>query len=232
MLQKGVIVQTEHCLGEFVLTIFLRPKKDGLHRPIINLKRLNAFVTYYHFKMETIRTAIQLIRPGCYMASIDLKDAYFSVPIAREHRKFLRFTWDNKLYEFTCLPFGLACAPRVFTKVMKPLVASLRLQGYESCDYLDDSLLLGRTYQECVENVRARLTLTRNLGFTVNEKKSVLTPAQQIDFLGFHLDSKLMRISLPEPKVQSIVSSIEGLLQKQTPIIGEVETLGNWSRAS
>ena len=80
--------------------------------------------------METIRYAIQLVRPNCFLASIDLKDAYFSVPIAQEHRKFLRFQWQNKLYEFTCLPFGLACAPRVFTKVMKPLVASLRSLGF------------------------------------------------------------------------------------------------------
>ena len=82
------------------------------------------------------------------MASIDLNDAYFSVPIAKEHRKYLRFMWQNKVYEFTCLPFGLACAPCVFTKVMKPLVSSLRIMGHESCDYLDDSLLVDQTYQE------------------------------------------------------------------------------------
>ena len=101
----------------FFSNIFLRPKKDGSFRPIINLRWLNAFVAYHHFKMETIRTAIQLIRPNCFMASIDLKDAYLSVPIAKEYRIYLRFAWQNKVYEFTCLPFGLECAPRVFTKV-------------------------------------------------------------------------------------------------------------------
>ena len=222
MLQKGAIVQTVHTAGEFLSNIFIRPKKDGSFRPIINLKGLNAFVAHFHFKMETIRTAIQLIRPQCYMASVDLKDAYFAVPIASEHRKYLRFTWRGVVYEFTCLPFGLSSAPRVFTKVMKPLIASLRMRGHESCDYLDDALLVGRTFQECRENVRARTSLTRSLGFTVNYKKSALTPTKHIDFLGFHLDSERMTISLPHSKVHSIIALIQQLLQQQSPKIRDV----------
>ena len=45
------------------------------------------------------------------MAVLDLKDAYYSVPINPQHRKYLRFEFK----EFTCLPNGLASAPRVFT---------------------------------------------------------------------------------------------------------------------
>ena len=180
MLQKGAIVQKTHSDGEYLSNIFLRPKKDGSFRPIINLRGLNAFVAYHHFKMETIRNAIQLIRANDYMASIDLKDAYFAIPIAKEHRKFLRFVWQDKVYEFNCLPFGLASAPRVFTKVMKPIIASLRQLGHESCDYIDDSLLIGRTAQECVDNILARITLIQSLGFTVNAQKSVLTPPRKL----------------------------------------------------
>ena len=44
---------------------------------ILNLKQLNEFVSYYHFKMDTIQTALKLMRPGCFMASVDLKDAYY-----------------------------------------------------------------------------------------------------------------------------------------------------------
>ena len=58
---------------------------------ILNFKQLNEFVSYYHFKMDTIQTALKLMRPGCFMASVDLKDAYYSVPIALEDRKYLKF---------------------------------------------------------------------------------------------------------------------------------------------
>ena len=49
-------------------TVFVRPKKDGTHRMILNLKPLNTFVAYHHLKMDTFLTAIKLIRPGCFMA--------------------------------------------------------------------------------------------------------------------------------------------------------------------
>ena len=60
------------------------------------------------------------------MASIELKDAYYSVPIAMAHRKFLRFRWKGQLYEYTCFPNDLAFAPNNFTKLLKPVYAKLQ----------------------------------------------------------------------------------------------------------
>ena len=54
---------------------------------ILNLKNLKTYVEYNHFKMDTLESAICLMRPSCYMASIDLKEAYYSVPIAKDHQK-------------------------------------------------------------------------------------------------------------------------------------------------
>ena len=52
-----------------------------------NLQCFNEFVQYSHFKINTLESAIQLTKQGCFMASIDfkdLKDAYYSVPVAKE----------------------------------------------------------------------------------------------------------------------------------------------------
>ena len=65
-----------------ISSIFIRTKKDGSHRIIFNLKRLNEAVSYHHFTMDTLETVIK--RPSCYMTSTDLKDAYYSIPIAPE----------------------------------------------------------------------------------------------------------------------------------------------------
>ena len=62
---------------------------------ILNLKSLNKFVAYHYFKMDTFQTAVKLIRPGCFMASVDLRDAYCSIPIASEDRKFWMFEWQG-----------------------------------------------------------------------------------------------------------------------------------------
>ena len=79
LLAKEVIVESPHEKGEFISLIFLRAKPDGSHRLILNLKKLNEKVVYQHFKMDSIWTAITLMKPNCYMALIDLKDAYYSL---------------------------------------------------------------------------------------------------------------------------------------------------------
>ena len=91
---------------------------------------MNYFVSYYHFNMDTIQTTLKHMRPGCLMASVDLQDAYYSIPIAAEDRQLLKFEWEGNYFHFTCLPNGLASAPRLFTKVLKPVFANLRAQGH------------------------------------------------------------------------------------------------------
>ena len=77
LLEKGVIKQSHHEPGEFISTIFLRPKPDGTFRMILNLKEFNKSVEHHHFKMDTLDTVTKMIKPGCYMASVDpLHSAY------------------------------------------------------------------------------------------------------------------------------------------------------------
>ena len=146
LLKKSVIVETHHDPGEFISPIFVRPKKDGTTRMILNLQSLNEHVVYLHFKMNTLKDAISLMKQNCFMASIDLKDAYYSVPIAQVHQKYLKFQWENKLYAFTCFPNGLAFCPRKSTKLLKPVYSVLRQLGHASSPYIDDSYLQGDDY--------------------------------------------------------------------------------------
>ena len=75
----------------------------------------------------------------------NLKDAYLSVTMWEQHRKYLRFVWNDQLYKFQCLPFGLCSAPRVFTKLLKPVLARLHHQGVRLVIYLDDMLVMSQT---------------------------------------------------------------------------------------
>ena len=137
-LKSGIIERATHCNGEFVSNIFARDKKDGSLRVILNLIDLNQFITYHHFKMDTIDTVINLMRTNCFMGSIDLSNAYFSIPVLHAHRRFLRFKWRDCLFQFCVLPNGLSSGPRVFTKVLKPVYAHLRQLGHITAGYIDD----------------------------------------------------------------------------------------------
>ena len=75
---------------------------------ILNLKGLNKHNEYHRFKMDTLWCAVRLMTPECYMASIDIKDAYYSAPIAIEYRKVLRFYCQGTLFQYTCMPNGLS----------------------------------------------------------------------------------------------------------------------------
>ena len=87
--------------GQIVSPIFLQPKKEyGAFRVIFNLKHLNQSVTYRKFKMDTLESAIKLMKPGCFMTSVDLQDAYYSIPVSPLFRKYLKFAWRGQLYQF------------------------------------------------------------------------------------------------------------------------------------
>lgn len=138
MLKKGVIEECKEEKGQFISSYFMVNKPDGSNRFILNLRGLNQFIDTTHFKMKDIRSVKNLLTLGDFMTSLDLKDAYHLISIHKDYRKFLRFRFIDKLYQFICLPFGLCTSPYVFTKLMKPVMNQLRQKGIVSVIYLDD----------------------------------------------------------------------------------------------
>ena len=204
LLKKGVIVACERKDGDFVSPIFTRQKKDGKVRLILNLKKLNKSVEYHHFKMETLKQALALVTEGCWFASLDLKEAYFSIHIKEESQEFLKFLWKGQLYKFTVFPNGLACCPRLFTKILKPVMTYLHQLGFISTIFIDDTLLMGDSELECIRNVKASLDIFQKLGFVIHPIKSVLTPVRQITYLGFIINSEVMTVTPTEEKKKKI----------------------------
>lgn len=215
LLKIGAIQNCSAVKNQFVSKFFLADKPNGKKRFILNLKKLNNFVSAPHFKLEDARTASRLIQYKSYAATIDLKDAYYLVPINNNHRKYLRFSYNSKLYEFTCLPFGLASAPYTFTKLMKPAVEHLRASGVTCVNYLDDFLILGSSKEECFRNMHLATSLLKRLGFLLNTEKSMLSPHTRFKFLGFIFDSEKMTIELPFDKREKIQKWIKKLSKRK-----------------
>ena len=199
----------------FISSIFIVPKKDGRNHPVINLKPLNQFLIYEHFKMEGIHMLRDLLKQNDYLVKIDLKDAYLTVPIWKDHQKYLRFLWKGTLHEFACLPFGLATAPRVFTKLMKPVVAALRQRGIRLIIYLDDMLIMAESQALASHHATSTLNLLEEVQLQlVNYNKSQLTPCQSIEFLGFLINSTNLTLQLPGEKLRKIRKTCQDLLEK------------------
>ena len=114
---------------------------SGGWRPVIDLKNLNAHIHAPHFRMFTTNSVLSSVEKGDYAFKIDLQDAYFHVPIHPSSRKYLRFAFENRVYQFQVLPFSLNTAPQVFTRLGHTVTAYLHRQGVLVIPYLEDWLV-------------------------------------------------------------------------------------------
>ena len=188
----------------YINNIFLIPKDSGEHRVILDMSIVNESIKYVHFKMANLGSALCLINQGDFFIKLDLKCAYDCVSIAPECRKYLQFISNGKIYQYVGFPNGLSEAPRFFTLILKPILGLLGSRGCRHCGYLDDLLLMDSNPDRLREHGAFIIQVFMFLGFIINTSKSVLVPAQEIVFLGFHLSAITMCVSLPGGKREEI----------------------------
>ena len=216
LLQKAAIEQVPtSSLGPgFYSHLFLVPKKKGGMRPVIDLSILNTYLVVPHFKMETNRSIRASILPGMWSTSLDLTDAYFHCPISVAFRKCLHFVWDNKVFQFRALPFGLAIAPLVFTKIFQVVSAHLHTLSIQIHSYLDDSLVKELNPDILLSRTQSVIDLLLELGFLISWKKSEIIPSQDFVFLGEHFRTDLGLVFPPEEKFLALRQFILTFLAK------------------
>lgn len=90
----------------------------------------------------------------------------------------MKFNFQGQDYKFTCLPNGLSCGPRQFTKLMKVPLAELRKKGHLVSSLIDDLIHFGDSDEECIQNVVDTITILLKLGFATHLEKSHLIPTQ------------------------------------------------------
>ena len=117
---------TEGTADQETNMIFTRIKKDGNYRIILNLKTFNEFLKLKHCKLESIQDALDLITEGCYFVSVNLQDAYYSIPIHENYQKYLKLFWKEEYYQYIVLPNGFSPPVRPFTNVLTPPFKYLR----------------------------------------------------------------------------------------------------------
>lgn len=191
----------------FYSRYFLIPKRDGGLRPILDLRPLNRFLRSLRCRMLTIPRLRGAVNAGDWFVTVDLKDAYFQVPIWQGHWWFLRFGFEGLTYEFQVLPFGIALAPRTFTRCMDTVLAPLLRRGLRVLNYLDNWLLCAASEEECRQHLDVLLCHVRSLGLVVNFLKSRLQPAQ-VTFLGLVLDSNRSLISLSPVRQRAFLNCL------------------------
>ena len=133
--------------------------------------------------METTRSIRKALSPGDWVTSINLKDAYFHIPVHPDFRKYLRIVVGGKVFQFKALPFGLSPAPREFSWVTGVLGTLLHKLTIYLHLYLNNWLLRATSRAICLAHTQIALEKAQTLGFLVNWAKSELVPTQRFVFL-------------------------------------------------
>ena len=162
-------------------------------------------------------SVLMSVREGDFLSSIDLKDAYFQIPVHQSSRKLLRFLSEGTVYQFKALCFGLLTAPQVFTKMFAAMSVWAHSHRIRLLRYLDDWLVLASSEAEAKRNVQDLLSVCHSLGIVINEEKSDLVPLQTANYLGMTIDTGAARIFPSHVLVKKFVGGGDVLCCVRSP---------------
>ena len=219
LLHQGIVEQCPPNHKPHVVSpIKVVPKSgDKKWRLITDLRVLNTFITPPKFTNEGIKDFEPLVKPNDMLITVDLKNGFFHVPIAKNYRTFLGFSWNNQFYQWARCPFGLNISPFCFTKILRPVVTFLRLQGLRICLYVDDWILTA-----CPQTIIAQKNVLLNtlirLGWMINYKKSSLVPETTKKWIGYVVSSSLSQgqpgILIPATRIRKLKKDIKRVLHQ------------------
>jgi len=141
---------TKHLVPGFLL--FMSEGKETKWRLISDCRELNSQFNTKPFKLDHLQQIFPLLKKGEWGCKIDLKDAYFHVPVNEALKPYLRHKVGNQVWEYQAGPFGLNIMPQVFQGIMKTFEKRWRAKGVQVYIYLDDILLLAPTVPSLEKN--------------------------------------------------------------------------------
>ena len=215
-LNWGIIEETTLEPGDFVSNLFTRPKKEPNRiRLILNLKKLNDFVRFVHFKMDGVDAVLHLIRPRVFMFSIDFTQSFYSIPVHPRYYRYLKCICLGKFYLFRCLPMGYSQSPLLFCKLLKVPLSYLREHfGHTNCSFVDDIFGVEDTFEEARQNSIDSVEVLQDCGYTVNVPKSDIYPEMRKIHIGLIFNSADMSVRITPDKCQKMIDLASSLLGK------------------
>ena len=199
---------------------------------------LNDFNVHDPFQYQSLQDAVDHIKPGYYLAKLDLESAYRSVRIHPSNYAATGLKWtfsgdkEPTYLIDTRLPFGARASPGIFHQLGQAVRRMLaRKRIYNVIVYLDDFLIIAETKELCNYYLRETIHLLRYLGFSINYNK-VIGASQVMTFLGIELNTVNMTLSLPEDKLKTLKLSLMDLVSRKKVSKKALQSLAgklNWA---
>jgi len=189
----------------------------GKDRLVVDLRLINRFIQPRPFNYQRLASFLSSLVPCDHLVSWDVMDAFYHIRIHPAHRKYFRFVVAGVVYEPRVLPFGMRLSPWAWTKILRPVVAALRLRGHKVNAYVDDFAATGRrghpsTAADATAGRLEILGLFRSLGLHVHPTKGERTGTCALPLLGFLVDTRRRLLLLPAERMGKLVTGAKLLL--------------------
>ena len=183
MASKGIISPSK---SPWASLIVLVKKKDGTIRFCIDYRKVNSLTVKDAYPLPRVDDTLDTLAGSVWFTTLDLKSGYWQVEVAQEDRAKTAFTTQEGLFEFNVMPFGLCKAPATFQRLMDSVLAGLQ---WSTClVYLDDIIIMGRTFNEHLANLQQVFERLKQSGLKLQFKKCQFLQ-HQVNFFGHIVSS-------------------------------------------
>ena len=179
--------------------------------------------------LSSIDEQVAKIAKCSVFSTVDLKSAYYQVPLSVEDRPYTAFEAEGQLYRYTRLPFGVTHGVSFFQRIIDNIIAKYDLR--DTYAYLDNITVCGKTMKDYDHNLKALFSAAKSENLTFNNSKCVFARTE-IDLLGYRISHNLIQpdperllplLDLPLP--QKKLSSKESLVCFHTTLNGFLNSL-------
>ncbi|XP_029732414.2 uncharacterized protein LOC109415089 [Aedes albopictus] len=175
-------------------------KKNGNYRVCLDARHLNSIMTNEGYPIPQISAIINNLGGCAYISSIDLKDAFWQLPLEGASRPLTAFTVPSRgHFQFKVVPFGLCTASQALSRLMTHLFADLEPRVFH---YLDDIIICSRTFEEHLEMLAEVAARLRRANLTISPEKSKFC-REEIKYLGYVLNENGWKVD--DEKIACIV---------------------------
>lgn len=213
MLSKRVIKRwTEEQQPVVINGLLVCTDKFPKLRLCLNPMYPNLWWEYKRLRYDRLHELVPLSQPGDWAMTTDDKHGYWHVPLHPSMWPYLAFKLEGVVYCFTHLPFGVAPACYVYTRIKEVIFAPLRARGLRILFLIDDQLNLQQGYARAQAQSLAMATLLSTLGFVISIPKCTLVPTRVVKFLGLGVDLDRRRFFIPDEKQVGLLALIQAQL--------------------
>ena len=206
LLAKDIV---EPCHSPYASPVLLVPKKDGSHRMVLDFRALNKISEKRRWPLPRMSEILDRLCVANFISRLDLKHAFYQIPLAIEDRPKTAFVTPNGQYQFKRMPFGLHGAPATFQRTMDELFMDYKEFAIA---YLDDIIVFSDTFDDHCRHLNDVATRLSTTGFYLKPEKCILAN-KKTELFGFIVGEGTI---VPDPeRVRAIVEMVPPVNRKE-----------------